>query len=393
MTEEPREKGKPKTRPRGQIIRRGDNIWVVRVPLSSSTGGRKTHNKTIHGTKKDAERYKTAVLREIDLGIFAEPSRMPLNDYLDKWLESAAKPRVRERTYNDYVDMMRRYVRDALGAKRLDSLKPLDIQKLYGEMQSRGLSSRIVRYTHAILSNALKQAVKWGMLSRNPAEFVELPKLVKREMYSLTPDEAEKLFAALEGDRHALIFVFAVVTGMRPEEYLALKWKDVDLAKGTATIQRALIWRKGGGWYYDSPKTSQSRRTVRLPASIVKQLAAYKIRQAEHRLKLGAEYENNDLVFATDFGTHIRSQNLSQRHFKKALEKAGLPQTIRLYDLRHTCATLLLLSDENVKVVSERLGHASITLTLDTYSHVLPNMQQRAAEKLENLLFSNVRTL
>ncbi|HEX5082818.1 MAG TPA: tyrosine-type recombinase/integrase [Blastocatellia bacterium] len=383
----------PKTRKRGQIIKRGKNKYVVRITMTNgATGKRKTCNKTIYGPKKDAEKYKTAVLREIDLGVFVEPSRMTVNQYLDKWLEAAAKPRLRERTYNDYVDMMRRYVRNALGATRLDSLKPLDIQTLYGEMQAR-LSPRIIRYTHSILSSALKQAVMWGMLSRNPAEFVELPKMAKREMDALTAEEVGKLLKASEGDRHAIIFAFAVATGMRPEEYLGLQWRDVDLQKGTATIQRALIWRKGGGWYYDDPKTPQSRRTIPLPASIVKQLSAHKVKQAEHRLKLGKEYENNNLVFATEFGTPIRVGNLSCRHFKPALKTAGLPATVRLYDLRHTCATLLLLAGENPKVVSERLGHASITLTLDTYSHVLPNMQKAAAEKLENLLFSNVRTL
>lgn len=379
----------------GQIIKRGESKWLVRIFLGRDdlSGKRKYHNATIHGTKKDAERYKTGVLREVHMGIFAEPSRMTINEYLDKWLEAAAKPRVSERTFNDYTDMLRRYVRESLGGKRLDGLKPLDIQKLYGEMQERGLSPRIVRYTHAILSSALKQSVKWGMLSRNPAELAELPKMVRREMQSLTANEVGKLFSALDGDRHAVIFAFATVTGMRPEEYLALQWKDVDLSKGTVTVQRALIWRKGGGWYFSEPKTSRSRRTIPLPTSTVRQLAEHKRRQSEWRLKIGAEYQNNDLVFTTELGTPINLQNLSQRHFKQALKKAGLPNSIRLYDLRHTCATLLLQAGENPKVVSERLGHAGITLTLDVYSHVLPDMQKAAAEKLENMLFSSVGTL
>src|SRR4030095_1586372 len=256
------------------------NKWLVRIYLGrdDSTGRRKYHSKTIHGTKKNAECYKTGVLREVHLGVFVEPSRTTVNDYLDKWLEAAVKRRVSERTHNDYADMMRRYVRETLGAKRLDSLKPLDIQRLYGEMQGRGLSPRIVRYTHAILSNALKQAVKWGMLSRNPAELVELPKLIKGEMCSLTVEEVGKLLSALEGDRRAVIFAFAVATGMRPEEYLGLQWKDVDLTKGTVTVQRALIWRKGRGWYFSEPKTSRSRRTIPLPPSMVKQLASHRIR-------------------------------------------------------------------------------------------------------------------
>src|SRR4030095_11964931 len=219
-----------------------------------------------------------------------------------------------------------------------------------------------------------------------------LPKLIKGEMCSLTVEEVGKLLSALEGDRLAVIFAFAVATGMRPEEYLGLQWKDVDLTKGTVTVQRALIWRKGGGWYFSEPKTSRSRRTIPLPPSMVKQLASHRIRQAEGRLMLGAEYQNNDLVFATEFGTPIGIQNLSQRHFKQALKKAGLPKTVRLYDLRHTCATLLLQAGENPKVVSERLGHAGITLTLDVYSHFLPGMQEEAARTFERLLFGSVGT-
>jgi integrase len=175
---------------------------------------------------------------------------------------------------------------------------------------------------------------------------------------------------------HGLVFAVGLVTGMRPEEYLALQWKDVDLQQGTATVQRTLCWRrqKGGGWYFGEPKTSQSRRTVPLPSSIVRELGRHKVRQAKTRLRKGAKYQPLDLVFATETGGPLHSENLATRNFRVIRDRAKLPASITPYSLRHTCATLLLLAGENPKVVSERLGHSSVVMTLDTYSHVLPCM-------------------
>lgn len=180
---------------------------------------------------------------------------------------------------------------------------------------------------------------------------------------------------------------------MRPEEYLGLQWKDVDLSKGIATVQRALVRnRSGGGWTFTQPKTARSRRNIPLPASVVSALVAHKRQQSEERLKAGAAYQNHDLIFASLEGTPLMMRNLLRRHFKPILKRAKISQDMRLYDLRHSCATLLLTANEPPKVVGERLGHASITLTLDTYSHVLPSMQQAASDKLESLLFGKTGT-
>jgi integrase len=208
-------------------------------------------------------------------------------------------------------------------------------------------------------------------------------------MKALSPTEVASFLEAAKEDPHGLIFTFAVASGMRPEEYLALQWKDIDLQKGAATVQRTLCWRrqKGGGWYFGEPKTAQSRRTVPVPTSIVQELARHKARQAATRLRLGADYQNLDLVFATDVGGPLHSENLATRNFRAIRARAKLPAGITPYTLRHTCATLLLLAGENPKVVCERLGHSSIVMTLDTYSHVLPSMQQAATEKLEKMLF------
>jgi integrase len=311
---------------------------------------------------------------------------------LDKWLESAAKPRLRERTYIDYKWVLNRYVRPELGDKKLSDLKPLDIQTLYTNIHKQGLSARMVHYAHALLSSSLKQAVKWGLLYRSPASLVELPRQVRKEMKALSPEEATRFLKAAEEDRWSVLFALALTTGMRPEEYLGLQWKAVDLERGVVTVQRTVIWRSDGGWYFGEPKTTSSRRSIPLPPSIVSALREHKRKQAEERLKMGPRYQNNDMVFATREGSSLMIQNLRTRHFKPILERAELDKSIRLYDLRHTCATLLLLAGANVKVVSERLGHANVSITLDIYAHVLPSMQQAASAKLESLLFSKTGT-
>lgn len=375
----------------GHLESRGLNTWLVRVYLGrdSRAGKRRYHNHTVRGTKKDAQKYLNAVLREKDLGTFVEPVKITLDQHLDQWLETAAKCRLSEGTFTSYEYMLKRYVRPVLGYRKLATLSPLDLQLLYNALQASGLSARTVRYVHSILSSSLKQAIKWRMLTHNPASAVDLPRHERKEMRAFSPEEAGRFLAAASGDRYGVLFAFALTTGMRPEEYLSLQWKDLDLKTGITSVQRTLIWRrKGGGWCFGEPKTPRSRRTIPLPASVVRALAAHRRHQAEERLKAGSNYTQHDLVFATSEGGPLMLRNLTRRHFKPILKRAGLPDSIRLYDLRHSCATLLLAAEENPKVVSERLGHASIVLTLDTYSHVLPSMQKAASDKLERMLFS-----
>jgi integrase len=370
----------------GQIIKRGENVWLVRIFMGRDDRGKRRYfNKTIRGTKKEAQSYLTAALREKDLGVFVEPANMSVNEYLDKWLQSAAKPRVSEATYTFYERLVKRYIRPAFGLRKLSEVQPLDIQALYQRLLEKGLSATTVRHVHAVLTSAFKQALKWRLLVFNPTASVELPRQVRKEMKSFSPEEAGRFLKAAAEDKWGIVFAFALATGMRPEEYLALQWKDVDFGRGIVTVQRTLIRRAGGGWYFGEPKTPRSRRPIPLPASLLKSLAEHRRRQSEHRLKLGPEYNNLDFVFAERRGGPLDGQNLLRRHFRPILRRAGLSEAYRLYDLRHSCATLLLSANEHPKVVSERLGHANISLTLDVYSHVLPSMQQAATDKLERV--------
>lgn len=249
-------------------------------------------------------------------------------------------------------------------------------------MLDEGKSARTVRLTHTILKNALQQAVKWNKINRNPCDVVELPRQERKEMRCLTPDQAAAFMEAAIYSPWKAFFSLMLASGMRPGEALGLKWSDVDFDKKRVIVSRSLTRKKGGGWELQEPKTNRSRRTIPLPPTVMEDLR-------EHR-RLQKVVKINGFVFAADNGEPMNDKNIFRRHFKPLLKEANLPD-IRLYDLRHTCATLLLAAGENPKVVSERLGHASITLTLDTYSHVLPDMQQAAAEKLESILFNTDR--
>ena len=370
----------------GQLIQRGDQTWLVRVFMGRDpdTGKRKYHNKTIRGTKKDAQRYLNKVQREQDLGTFTEPSRQTVATYLRQWLQSAAKGKLRPQTYQSYESLIRRHVLPRIGDRRLSQLGPVEVQALYTEMQEQGLSARTVRYVHAILRSALTQAVKWRLITHNPLVSVELPRQMRREMHALAPQDASRLLDAAQSDRWHALWVLLVTTGLRPSEALALRWTDLDGER--IRVQRTLVRHPGLAWSLQEPKTSRSRRTVALPKSAVRALQQHKAKQNEEKLRAGSDYEDHGLIFASRHGTPLDGRLLVRRCFKPLLQAAELPD-IRLYDLRHTCATLLLAAGDNPKIVSERLGHSTITLTMDTYSHVLPDMQQASAEKLEGMLF------
>jgi integrase len=378
----------------GQIIKRGEKTWTVRIFNGRDANGKRKYvNKTIHGTKKDAQKYLTAKLREKDLGVFIEPTRKTLNEHLDEFLK-IIKPRIAEQTYNSYERVLRVHLRPKVGELKLPDIKILTVQKVYAELQEAELSPRTIHYVHALWSMAMKKAVELGQIANNPCVYAELPRQNRKERKAFSPAQAQKFLECARDDKHGLVFEIALSSGMRPEEYLSLQWSDISFEKGTATIQRALVWRQGGGFTFCEPKTASSRRTIPLPKSILPKLKEHKRRQLEHRLKLGSAYENHNLVFASETGRPLSSRNLTQRHFEKILERAGLKDAgFVLYSLRHSCATLLLSAGENPKIVAERLGHSSVKMTLDTYSHVLPDMQQSATDKLETMLYRKFGTV
>ncbi len=391
----------------GQLIARGEGIWVVRVFAGTDAGGKRRYvNRTIHGSKKQAQAVLNKLLHQRDTtGAVQEPSKQTLAEYLARWLDTAAKPRLRESTFTDHQYRVNRYILPTLGEKRIAHLTALDIQGLYTWMMQAkpdgmGLTARSVRIVHNILNPALKQAVRWKLLPYNPAADVDLPSETRQEMKAFSPEEATRFLDAARSfpgdpehprtgrqDRFFALWCVLLAGGLRPSEALGLKWEDLDGDK--LRVRRSLTRRKGGGWTLTEPKTAKGRRTVPLPAFAVEALREHRKRQLEERLQAGADWIDNSFIFAAENGEPLNSRNLDQRNFQPLLQAAGLSR-MRLYDLRHSHATLLLANGEHPKVVSERLGHASTTLTLDTYSHVLPGMQEQATERLDALL-SNAR--
>lgn len=371
---------RPKTRSAGQIIRRGDRVFLVRVHLGRGADGRyRYQNQTIKGTQKDAQAWLNGALRNKDLGIPTLQSKISVSDYLDEWLKTIAKPRVSENTFTGYESQLR-HVKNGLGNGRLTLLRAQDIQRLYGT-----LTPSVAKHVHAPLSSALSQAVRWHLIHSNPCDAVDLPRHKADEIQALTREEAGRLMAI--PSRHRVLFAFLLDAGCRPSEAFGLKWSDLDLETGRVTIQRTLQWhnkKQGGGWYFEETKTKTSRRSVPLATGTLQQLREHRAAQAEALLKLGVR---TDLMFASSEGGPIYRRNLLKRHFKPLLKAAKLPETLTLYCLRHTCATLLLQAGVHPKIVSERLGHASIVLTLDTYSHVLPTMQDEATAQIERMLY------
>jgi integrase len=382
-----------------QIISRGPNKHLVRIFLQRDSRGKRRYiNRTITGTKKQAERwareneFKRDLKRDQNPESWLNALTLTVDAFLDRWL-ATWKNSTRENTHWWYSDLMRRYVRPDLGAIPLSQIRARHLEQLYNELRTKGLSGRTIRHVHARLRTAMNWAVDSELISKNPANSVKAPRIEKKEMLFLSPDAARLFLAATEKNSWGLMLRFALATGVRPEELLGFQWTALDLDqpnRGAAHVKKVIVElsKKGGGWKWEEPKSLKGKRTVYFPARLVSEFKKQRIKQSELRLKMGSSYQDNDLVFATNLGTPIHRRFLIRYHFKPTLQPAGLDGAIRLYDLRHSYVTLSLLSGVPVKVVSEQAGHASVAFTLDTYAHVLPEEREGASDKLERLLIA-----
>jgi integrase len=334
-------------------------------------------------TKTETEQKLRQSMTDADRGLTFDAGGLRLGDYLDRWLKDSVQDTVRDTTFERYEQIVRVHIKPILGPLKLKNLTPTHVRGLYKE-KLQSLSPRTVQYIHVTLHKALKQAVSDGLIPRNVTEAVKPPQIRREEIHPLTPEQVKTLLDTARGDRLETLYVLAVHTGLRQGELLGLKWDDVDLEAGTLQVRRTLTTAKGGP-VLSAPKTKGSRRSVGLSQTAVNTLRSHLERQLEEIDRAGSSWLENGLIFASETGEPLERRNVSKYQFKKLLKRAGLPD-VRFHDLRHTCATLLLGSNVNPKIVSEMLGHATIAITLDTYSHVLPNMQNEATKALEDAL-------
>ncbi len=362
----------------GSIYKRADGRWEARVSLDN---GRR---KAFYGrTRPEVSQKLAAALKARQDGLPAISERQTIRQYLGHWLEST-RPSLRPKTWLRYEQLLRLHVVPEIGNVRLVRLTPQHLQKLYAGRLEAGLSPASVVQLHAVLRRALGRAARWDLVTRNVAGLVTPPRLERREMSTLSPEQARSLLDAADGDRLEALYTLAVTTGMRQGEILALRWREVDLDGGSLQV-KATLQRNHEGFVFAEPKTAHSRRQVALAGAVVRGLHRHRVRQAEERLQIGTAWEDNDLVFANEVGRPIEATNLRNRSFWPLLKRAALPR-IRFHDLRHTAATLLLGEGMHPKIVSEMLGHSKIAITLDLYSHVTPTMQRQAAETMDAVL-------
>jgi integrase len=371
---------------RGHIEKRGKNSYSIAISLGkdATTGKYKYQWTTVKGTKKETEKRLSELLHQLDNGTFIKPGKTTLAEYLEKWLKDYAKPNLSPRGFERYESIARVHLIPSLGNISLTQLRSEHLQAHYSAKLNEGLSPLTVRYHHIVLHKALQTAVKWGLVSRNVADGVDVPHIHRNEMQTWDEFEITHFLEVAKDSPYYTLFFTALYTGMRRSEMLALRWQDIDFLFSQVSVSRSLHQLKDGSYVFTQPKSAKSRRTIALSPSAILTLQENKEKQEATRAKLGVPLKDDDLVFSTLEGKPLRPNTVS-RAWTMLAARAGV-KVIRLHDARHTHASLMLKQGVHPKIVQERLGHASIQITLDTYSHVAPGLQEAAAAQFDKLV-------
>src|SRR5215213_8376754 len=366
----------------GTYKKRKDGRWEAQYSVTLSDGRLK--RKSVYArTKDEVAMMLRKAIADSEGGLAFDAEGLTVAEYLRHWLESSVNGSVWHTTYRDYAGHVKNHIVPELGRLKLAKLTATHIQALYRKKLDSGLTPRTVQYIHATLHKALDQAVKWRLIPYNVSDAVAKPRQKRSERDALTLRQVLNFFEVAKGDRFEALYVLAIFTGMRPGEILALRWSDLvlDDSQSVARVRRSLSKDDDGRLVVKSTKTEKGRAIALLP-QVVEALQIHRKRQAEQRLKYSGLWRDEDLVFPSKTDGPMSWDNLVRRNLKPLMRAAGLPETTRPYDLRHTFATLTLEQGENPKVVQEVLGHSRITHTMDIYSHVLPNIQKEAFGRL-----------
>jgi len=368
-------------RRRGTIQSRSPGSYRIRYSLGDDpvTGRRRWVTATVRGSRKDAERELTRRLRTVDTGEHVDPLRMTVADWLTLWLDST-RAEVSPKTHERYAEIVRCYLVPGLGALGLQRLAPSDIQRAYNSF-TRDPSPRTRRHIHRILKSALARAVEQQALGRNPADALKrLPKVERKPIAALTIEQSQKLLGAIQHTTTYWPVMLALATGLRRGELLALRWRNVDFDAGAVRVVESLEQTKAG-LRFKSTK-SERGRAVALPSFAIAELRRHKQAQAEALLALGVRQSGDSLVCGRVDGEPKQPASLTHEFTYLVGRLRNFPR-VRFHDLRHSHATHLLAGGVHPKIVQERLGHSTIAVTMDIYSHVTPGMQNEAVAKLD----------
>ena len=373
---------------KGCIIERNGSLRLkVSLGKNQQTGKYESYYETFHGNRAEAQKRLREILTELDKGIFTKPGNTTVSDYLNTWLQDYCKPSLSPRTLQLYSYICRVHLIPTIGKIILTELKPQHLQNLYSEKLSSGLSARTVQLCHVAIHKALKNAARINLLSRNVADSVEKPKIQRPEIHPMTENDLSRfLEAARQGNYYALFYTY-LFTGMRRSELLAVRWCDVDLLAMQISVSRTMQYlnRVKDHITFKEPKSKKSRRLISLSLSNALTLEEHRKAQDNMRESLQLPpLTENDLVFSHWDGSPLLPDSVTHA-WVKLVRKCGL-NGIRLHDARHTHATIMLKQGVHPKIVQERLGHSTISTTLDTYSHVAPGLQQAAAMAFDDIL-------
>src|SRR5665811_18094 len=386
----------------------GKRFWVERRPKAScpSCGGalreteeRRRETKSGFATQKECQAAMNKLLVAVEQHNYSAPTKASVKEYLAKEWLPAVKATIRPSTYNSYVQHVDCHIVPHIGTVKLQKLSGSQVNALYAKLAESGrkdgksgLSPMTIHHVHACLHKACKDAVRWGHISRNPLDAADPPRNKgdgTKEMRTWTKEQVKAFLEAMKDERLSPLWHTIALTGMRRGEAIGLKWSDVDLENARLSVRRALI-PTSREVVVSEPKTAKGRRVIALDAGTVEVLKAQAARQLEEETDC-ADWSDSGLVFTAENGGALDPESVS-RYFRQAVKLSLLPQ-IRLHDLRHTHATLALQAGIHPKVVSERLGHATISITLDTYSHAIPAMQEEAAALIAAISLHSVTSV
>ena len=369
------------------ITKRKDGRYMARYTVHTSEGPKR---KLIYGRKyKEVERKLAEARGDAARGIFFDAKGQTVGQWMERWLEDAVKPSKTHRTYATHRQQVRSHIVPAIGRLKLEALRKVQVDRLYADLIRGGLAPSSVRRVHAVLHAALEEAVRGDLIPRNPAAHANKPRVSQEETETLDAKQARTLLEAAKGDRYEALYALCLTSGLRQGEALGLRWSDIDLDAATLRVNRQLqrMRRDGdrpGKLVLSEPKNA-SRRTVGLPRRALVALKSHRKRQLEEKLKAGAAWKDNGLVFATAEGAPLEAQNVVNRHYKPLLKRAGLPP-IRFHDLRHSCLSLLAQRGEPIRDLQALAGHATAAFTLQRYTHHYGASAKRTADAMGDIL-------